>query len=137
MAYSYGEIAFRLSDEAAIVTFRKKDNSIRTMLCTRCVSLLRYFTKDENHMVACLNGHDKRCTASNNTLAVIDLVIEEARSFNLDRIEHIQWLGYPQTQEQFDYCMNIFTSLKDAWGSYDSLSDIAKYQFRQSLGLEA
>lgn len=135
MAYSYSEITYRLSEETAIVVFRKKDNSLRVMLCTRGVRLIERMTSNPDYMVASLNGHDKRCNAANQNIAAIDLVIEAPRSFNIDRIVELRWLGCPQDVQQIGWCMDWYKVYKEFYDGYDDRSDVENYEVRQRMGL--
>lgn len=131
--YNYPEAYMRLQEETAIVTFKKKDNTIRVMLCTRNIKTANIIMKDINRAIGLLNGHDKRCGIQNGNMAVHDLVLGECRSFNIDRVLEIKYFGHIMTEQELD---NVFTSFRQ----YEaSISDIynANDVIEQMIVLEA
>lgn len=105
----YSEVFSRLNSELAIVKFLKKDGTERLMLATRNISIgeLEY-----GHLGSKLNGHDKRCNIHNGNLAVIDMMLGECRSFNIDRLLSIDWLGEVQTTEEYNEAYEKFSEIK-------------------------
>ena len=97
--YKYTEVYRKLTYETATVIFLKKDGTVRIMLATRNIntSNLKYeFLGYE------LGGHDNRCDISNGNIAVIDLIIGEARSFNIGRVLKIYYHGVVSNQDEFE-----------------------------------
>ena len=88
--YSYPEVFSKLTYETALVTFLKKDGTIRVMLCTRNLDTISI---KYGFQGAALGGHDNRCNINNGNLAVYDLILGDARSFNIDRLVDIQYGG--------------------------------------------
>ena len=124
VSINYNEITYRLSEEMAIVTFVKKDGSNRVMLCTRNMRLIERYTDNPGYALASLSGHDKRCTVQNNTVAVIDLVIEEARSFNIKNIIDIKWLGAIGDKAEFDSIVQLTREMTNKWKEISELDTI-------------
>ncbi len=89
VTFNYGEILYRLDSEVAIIVFRKKDKSIRTLLGTRSLRVLEKMTRDSNYMCAKMNGRDNKLNTPkynedgsrivNKNIAAIDLIIEDVR----------------------------------------------------------
>lgn len=106
---TYPELYSRLSYETAIVNFIKKDGTFRTMLCTRNLNSisLKYGFKGRE-----LGGHDNRCNINNGNLAVFDLIIGEARSFNIDRCSGVQFLGVITTIEDMEHAFSVYSEYK-------------------------
>lgn len=114
MKHNYPEIYTKLNFETAVVTFFKKDGTARVMLCTRnlsTASLLYGFMGGE------LGGHDNRCNINNGNIAVIDMIIGEARSFNIDRVIDIQWAGVILNKEEYDNVLRLFSDYKQKYES--------------------
>ena len=94
----YSQIFSGLSNDTAIVTFKKKDNTIRTMICTR-----NRYTIEGNcgDIIYQLLGKDKHCNINNGNMSVIDIAIGEARSFNINNLINIEYLGEIKTPEEY------------------------------------
>lgn len=88
----YGNTYGRLLSEAAVVIFEKKDGNIRVMLSTRNADIATLMWPD-NNLEYLLAGFDRRCNRSNGNLAVIDVILGDCRSFNINRVIGIKWLG--------------------------------------------
>lgn len=94
--YNYGDTYTNLCFQAAVVSFFKKNGELRTMLCTRDSDMINMCCTNGNPG---LGGHDKRCNINNGNIAVVDLIIGEARSFNIDRVLHIEYINKPITSK--------------------------------------
>lgn len=88
----YGNTYGRLLSEAAVVIFEKRDGNIRVMLSTRNEDIASLMWP-ENNLGYILSGFDKRCNRANGNLAVIDIILGDCRSFNIERVVGIKWLG--------------------------------------------
>lgn len=117
--YSYPEVFSKLSYETALVTFLKKDGTIRVMLCTRNLDTvnLRF-----GFQGAALGGHDNRCNIKNGNVAVFDLILGEARSFNIDRVVGIYYSGIVNTNEQLDACIKAYVEFKEKYEASHSMT---------------
>lgn len=115
----YAEIYGRLNFETAIIVFLKKSGDIRTMLATRCTSTIDLNNGDRG---VTFGGYDKRCTINNGNIAVIDLVIGEARQFNVERLLKVQFIGEIKTQEQMDNAMEQFYVFKSHYEKSESMT---------------
>lgn len=106
---TYPEVYSRLCYETAFVVFLKKDGTIRLMLCTRNLNTvsLQYGFQGK-----ALGGHDNRCNISNGNIAVFDLALGEARSFNIDRLVKIEFKGIVSTAEQLEKVTGEFLKFK-------------------------
>lgn len=111
MEYSYSEVYNKLSTETCIVTFRKKDGTVRVMLATRNLITSGL---DYGLLKGLLDGHDKRCNIRNGNIGVIDLTIGEGRAFNIERILDIIWLGDIRTKEDLDRAFDKFMDVKNS-----------------------
>ena len=107
---SYSELFMRLGYEAVIVQFMKKNGEIRLMLATRNVVGIR---ESYGFLGGLLAGHDKRCNKQNNNMAVIDLELGEARSFSLDRLIHVEFLGEINSKEQLESVFKQFNEIRE------------------------
>ena len=86
---TYPEVFSRLTFETAIVTFIKKNGEVRVMLCTR-----------------------NRCNINNGNIAVIDLIIGEARSFSITRLVDVQWCGVVGNESDMDVLIEKFSKYR-------------------------
>lgn len=86
----YAEVFRNLTYQTAIIIFIKKNGEIRVMLGTRNLKTveLEYGFKGME-----LGGHDKRCNINNGNVAVYDMIVGEARSFSINRLVSIQYVG--------------------------------------------
>lgn len=107
---SYSEMFMRLQEETAIVRFMKKNGEIRLMLATRNMDTA---TKLYDYLGGQLAGHDKRCNIHNKNMAVIDLEIGEARSFSVDRLISIEFLGELDTPEKLENAFKTFNESRE------------------------
>lgn len=110
----YASVFRQLTFDTAAIIFMKKDGTIRTMLATRNLNTvaLKYGFKGAE-----LGGHDHRCNINNGNLAVIDLYLGEARSFNIDRLIDIYYYGQIETAEQLDNVAEQFEEFKTLYES--------------------
>lgn len=131
-AVSYQEVAYRITEEAAVVIFRKKDNSIRVMLCTGSLRVLDNVLKDPGYVQMQLAGRNGRAKAGSNNIAAIDLIIEEVRQFSTDRVICIEWLGKLQSPEELEAAVAATKEVEAQWRDFDSLSDVQQMMFIQS-----
>lgn len=126
MVYNYSEVTYRLFRETAIVVFRKKDESIRVMLCTRNITTAEKLLNNGSYAAMQLCGHDKRCTIQTGAIAAIDMIIEEVRSFKVDRILSVTYLGEIFSKQELDAAVEVVKSEQDRWKDFDSFDDIQK-----------
>ena len=108
--FEYSDIFTRLYYEVAVVTFLKKDGSIRIMVCTRNLKTAEMLY---GFMGQQLGAHDKRCSIQNGNIAVIDLEIGEARSFSVNRLCDIQYLGEVKDKEMLDKALGKYIEYKE------------------------
>lgn len=126
--YKYSDVYMRLQFDTAIVTFKKKDNTVRVMLCTRNAKTAVLVMKDINMVLGYLSGHDKRCGIHNGNLAVYDLAICECRAFNIDRVLDIKYLGTIMTEDEIDEAFRQMreyeNSIKDIYNAEDNFEQL-------------
>ena len=111
---TYQEVFQNLSYYIAIVVFMKKDGSIRIMLCTRNTVAI---TNILGLRTSVLNGHDKRCNIQNGNISVLDLVIDEPRSFSINRLIDIIYFQPVMNKEQFQGIVNYYVDFKQKYES--------------------
>ena len=107
---SYSELFMRLGYEAAIIQFMKKNGDLRLMLATRNVDAIR---QTFGFVGADLAGHDKRCNIKNGNMAVIDMELGEARSFSIDRVVYIEFLGEIDTSDKLNDIYKQFSAVRE------------------------
>lgn len=108
----YPEVYSRLNYETAVVTFFKKDGSVRVMLATRnltTVALMYGYKGDV------LGGHDNRCNITNGNVAVFDMIAGDARSFSINRLIDIQFCGIVTTKEEYQKVLEQFVAYKEQY----------------------
>lgn len=110
----YAEVYSRLSYETAVITFLKKNGEARVMLATRNI---RTAELQFGFLGGKLGGHDKRCNISNGNVAVIDLILGEARSFNISRVLDIQYAGQITTMERLNEVIEGYSKYKKEYES--------------------
>lgn len=101
--------------QVAEVVFVKSNGELRTMLCTRNIQLAHLFGFDIPYMSANLSSHDKRCSIKNNNIAVIDLVLGEGRSFNIERLVSIHFFKSVDSTEQASKIRKDFVEFAQAY----------------------
>ena len=97
----YGPTYGTLILETAIVAFTKANGAVRLMLCTRNLDTVKLMNPESRAGYG-LSGFDARCNISNGNIAVVDLAIDECRSFNVERVITLKWLGELTTLDDLD-----------------------------------
>lgn len=120
--YNYGETYTNLCFQAAVVSFFKKNGELRTMLCTRDSDMINLCCNNGNPG---LGGHDKRCNINNGNIAVVDLIIGEARSFNIERVLHIEYINKPiKSKDDLEAAIATLQSVREYYESKIEYDDI-------------
>lgn len=109
LSTTYQEVFQMLSYECALITFMKKNGDIRVMLGTRNIQASNLIY---DFLGGALGGHDNRCSLANGNIAVIDLALGDVRSFSINRLIGIEYLGNPTTKEQLDEIFEQFNNMK-------------------------
>ena len=110
--YNYPEVYSKLLYETALIVFLKKNGEVRIMLGTRNLNTVNLsFGWQANE----LNMQDGRCNINNGNIAVIDMIIGEGRSFNIERVLDIQYAGVITTKEQLDNVVKQFVAFKEEY----------------------
>ena len=110
--YSYSDVYNHLNFEVCAIVFLKKDGEVRLMLGTRN---LRTIELVHGYQGSALGGHDKRCNIKNGNIAVFDLILGEARAFNIDRLQSIYYMGQADSVEELDRIANEFAEFKSKY----------------------
>lgn len=114
----YAEIFSKLTYEIGILIFFKKDGTIRIMLATRNLKIIEL---EYGFQGAALGGHDNKCNINNGNLSVFDVIIGEARSFNINRLVDIQYCGIPSSKEELG---EIILKYQDFKRNYESTQNM-------------
>jgi hypothetical protein len=128
----YAEALNRVTYGVMFVAFKKKDGTIRKMMCTRDVGLVNNINSaltsyEANGMLMTLGG---RSNESNGNIAVIDLEIMEARTFNCDRLVGYEYMNIPNSYDQFCELMSRWSIFKNdiiCGGCDGDATDYSKY----------
>lgn len=107
--YTYSDVYNKLNFETAILIFIKKNGSLRIMLATRNSQTIQLWGSNS---LAMLHGHERRCNIKNNTIAVVDLEIDQARSFNAFYLVDYRSLGVISTIPQLLQALDIFKEFR-------------------------
>lgn len=114
--FNYPEVYNRLNIELGIIIFMKKNGEVRVMLGTRNLNIASYAFAIEGQTVKnSLAGHDNRCNIKNGNIAVMDVMIGEARSFNIERLVDITYLGRPNNKEEFEKAVEYFIKYREEY----------------------
>lgn len=108
ISVDYRDLRGDLSCYSAVILFRKKKGDKRVMICTR--NLNTVLSLSGYGMEGLLYGYDKRHTESTNTLAVVDLAINDVRTIPVDRILGIVLVGYLESnncEQAFAYYSQV------------------------------
>ena len=108
----YADVFTKLIYEAATVIFIKKDGKVRIMLCTRNLALI---SLEYGFQGKALGGHDNKCNIKNGNIAVFDLIIGEARSFNINRLVSVDYHKSITTKEELDKVIQEYKSFKQKY----------------------
>lgn len=95
---TYSEVFSRLTFETAAIIFLKKDGTVRVMFGTRNLQTIKLLYGFQGQA---LGGHDTRCNINNGNIAVYDLELGDARSFNIGRLVSINYVGVISTNEEY------------------------------------
>lgn len=118
---TYAELYSKLSYETAVVTFLKKSGEVRVMLATRNLHTVEL---KFGFLGGKLSGHDKRCNIQNGNVAVIDLILGEGRSFNIDRVLDVQFAGEILSEDKLDDVIKKYVEYKETYESKVKGTDI-------------
>ena len=134
MTFDYGLLLYRLSEEVAIIVFRKKDNTVRVLLGTRSLRLTDSLLGEragfaESQMIS----REKNSTPANKNISLVDLIIEEGRQFNSDRVLMVHWLGQLSTPEELEAAAEITKQEQDRWKDFADYDEIQQAQFLSSI----
>lgn len=116
---TYPEVFSKLTFETAIIVFLKKNGEVRIMLGTRnlnTVGLLYGFQGQK------LGGHDTRCNINNGNVAVFDMIAGDARSFNIERLIDIQFMGVVSSKEEYDSILSRYSAFKSDYESTNEMT---------------
>lgn len=105
----YPEVFSKLTYETAFIVFLKKNGEVRLMLGTRNLSTVSLAYGFQGKA---LGGHDNRCNINNGNVAVFDIVLGEARSFNIDRLVDIEYKGVIETKEGLESVCREFLDFR-------------------------
>lgn len=109
--YEYGNTWGRLLTETALIAFMKKDGHARLMLGTRNTDTAKMMWPDK-HLKGLLGGFDNRCNIGNGNIGVIDLAIGDCRSFGIDRVIAIKWLGELATEDDINNAIEEYERIE-------------------------
>lgn len=123
----YTEIYRRLMEETAIVTFLKRDGKIRNMLATRNI---RTMNLCEDCNINSMSWHDKKCGIDNGNVAVMDLIIGEGRSFNVERLIRITFVGVIDSIERFEQVCKEFKEFREQYEA-ENVMELTMNTFEQ------
>lgn len=112
MLFKYPEVFSKLTYETAYLIFLKKDGSIRLMLATRNLSTVALRWGFQGKV---LGGHDNRCNINNGNVAVFDLLLGDARSFSIDRLVSIEYMGIVDSIERLNEVADSFLKFKEEY----------------------
>ena len=108
----YGSMFMYLGRFTGIVVFRKKNNELRVMLCTRNDNTIK--VQNEEYKCFELKGHDKRCNIQNGNMSVFDLVKTEPRGFNAARVMYVEYfLEEINTESKLNYAIEFFAKVEE------------------------
>ena len=116
----YQMIYRRLLSEVAEIVFVKANGTLRTMLATRDVGSAEQFGFDRPFLLACMDSHDKRCNIKNGNMVVIDLLLGEPRSFNIERLVSINWVGEVNSKDEAN---KVYMNFKEFDAKYKNSRD--------------
>lgn len=120
----YDKAKYLLENGAAILVFRKKNNELRVMLCTR-----NFQTANLAGFDARLNSRNTAKTEADGNLIVTDLVIGETRQVSISRIVYSCWFTMASTQEEIEQLHAAYDYIKSQWKNYDELDPIHQSAF--------
>lgn len=109
----YSEIFLKISHETATLIFIKKNGKVRTMLATRNMGTASLESVEP--LGGMLNAYDMKNSKENGNIAVVDLMIDEVRSFNIERLIDIQWHGVVNDEETLASIKEGFNEFNDIY----------------------
>ena len=124
----YEKAKYLLENGSAILVFRKKNNELRVMLCTR-----NFQTANLAGFDARLNSRNTAKTEADVNLIVTELVLGETRQVNISRIVYSCWFTMASTQEEIEQLNVAYEYIKSQWKNYDELDPIHQSAFFRSF----
>lgn len=110
----YTEIYRNLTYKMATLIFLKKDGTVRVMLGTRNMDTI---SLEYGFQGGRLGAFDNRCNIKNNNIAVFDMIVGDARSFNVDRLISITYHGVVDTKEDLERVVKEHIKFKEDYES--------------------
>lgn len=108
-----GQINTILTLGVACVVFRKKNGEARCMLATRDISIPKRFSIPLAYE---LSGMDRRNEKHKDmVVSVIDLEINDVRSFRLDRLSFFEDMGSVESLEDYNRVQKEFREFKETY----------------------
>lgn len=112
MKCNYPEVYSKLLYDTALIVFLKKNGEVRIMLGTRNLRTAELYF---GWLGERLSMQDGRCNINNGNIGIIDLILGDCRSFNIERILDIQYAGMITTKEQLDNVVKQFVDFKEQY----------------------
>lgn len=112
MKCNYPEVYSKLLYDTALIVFLKKNGEVRIMLGTRNLRTAELYF---GWLGEKLSMQDGRCNINNGNIGIIDLILGDCRSFNIERILDIQYAGMITTKEQLDNVVKQFVDFKEQY----------------------
>lgn len=115
----YNRYNSELDDGVCCTIFFKKNGMLRLMLCTRDIFTSNICLGDS--LANKLNYHSERCNFKNNNISVIDLLIGDVRSFNIDRVIRNIYLGECNSTNDFNRYIRAYANIESMFKSVDTI----------------
>ena len=108
----YVQMMHDLTYNLMLIIFVKKSGEERVMLATRNRDIYRMEYGDTYNA---MNGMDNKCSIQNGNIACIDMVIGEARMFNMYRVLQSYIIGEPKNNAEYSAMFDRFMTFKEKY----------------------
>ena len=108
----YVQMMHDLTYNLMLIIFVKKNGEERVMLATRNRDIYRMEYGDTYNA---MNGMDNKCSIQNGNIACIDMVIGEARMFNMYRVLQSYIIGEPKNNAEYSAMFDRFMTFKEKY----------------------
>ena len=115
---------YLLDNGCAVVVFRKKNNEIRVMLCTRSP-----ITCGAVGLEAHIGNKNEASLEANGNITVMDLIAGETRIFNINRVMYSLWMLEVANPDEVEMIFEAYNFCKEQWPQYDDLDPIKQSVF--------
>ena len=111
--YNYCDVFNSLEYKTGVAVFMKKNGDMRVMLATRNVDTIEKL--GIGNMYGKMLSYSNRCNQGNGNIPVMDIILADARTINVDRLLEFEPIGVINTQEDLNNACGVYKKYVSAY----------------------